>query len=383
MPWWLWVLIGVVVVILFLTGLVLLQYMKFRRYMPRPGYQPAAHRPDIASWPHDEVRVTWIGHSTLYIQMFDVGILTDPVFSPRVGVKLFPGLVIGPKRFTGPALTARDLKGRVDLMLLSHAHLDHLDRPSIRALASPDTEVVMPRNTSHLVTKYGFRNVTEVGGAGHREASESHASQSDAVTPAADDGDQSHATAFSARGDNRRMMTTATRDAHVGSEWPSITTEKGVKVTVVPVRHWGARFPWNRSYQWTGYLIEYRGVRILFPGDTAFTHNFAKLRTEAEPARHDGSTSTPPIDIAFMPIGAYAPERFQGAHCTPEQAWEMFEDTGARYMIPIHWNTFVLSMEPVHEPLERLRKAAGGQSEQIVMGQQGETFVLPTEDHTP
>jgi L-ascorbate metabolism protein UlaG (beta-lactamase superfamily) len=134
----------------------------------------------------------------------------------------------------------------------------------------------------------------------------------------------------------------------------------------VPVRHWGQRFPWNKGYGWTGYLIERRGVRLFFPGDTAYTPTFKRLPEE-----------TGPIDVTFMPIGAYSPDAFLRNHCTPEQAWAMYKDTGARWLVPIHWDTFVLSHEPVAEPMERLLDAAGEEEDRIVVRQHGETFVLP------
>ncbi|MGK9695943.1 MBL fold metallo-hydrolase, partial [Salmonella enterica subsp. enterica] len=79
-----------------------------------------------------------------------------------------------------------------------------------------------------------------------------------------------------------------------------------------------------------------------------------------------------PIDVAFMPIGAYQPYVY--AHCTPEQAWEMFVDSGAQWFVPIHWDTFVLSFEPVGEPLERLLKAMDQERHRIALTDRGATF---------
>jgi L-ascorbate metabolism protein UlaG (beta-lactamase superfamily) len=135
-----------------------------------------------------------------------------------------------------------------------------------------------------------------------------------------------------------------------------------LKITAVPVKHWGNRYPWNTRYGHTGYLIEKNDTRIFYPGDTAYTPQFRKLKEMGE------------IDLAFMPIGAYSPDHFQWAHCTPEQAWDMFIDTGAKWLVPIHCDTFVLSYEPVEEPLERLFQAAGKEADRIVLTQHGEVF---------
>ncbi|MFS8514624.1 MAG: MBL fold metallo-hydrolase, partial [Planifilum fulgidum] len=139
-------------------------------------------------------------------------------------------------------------------------------------------------------------------------------------------------------------------------------TDFDVRVQAVPVRHWGNRFPWNTGYGYTGYLIEKNGVRLFYPGDTAYTPEFVKLRKRGK------------IDLAFMPIGAYSPDSFQRNHCTPEQAWKMFLDTGARWLMPIHYDTFVLSQEPVKEPLTRLLAAAGGEKHRIATRKQGDVF---------
>jgi L-ascorbate metabolism protein UlaG (beta-lactamase superfamily) len=80
------------------------------------------------------------------------------------------------------------------------------------------------------------------------------------------------------------------------------------------------------------------------------------------------------IDLVFMPIGAYAPDVFQDNHCTPEQAWEMFQDIGAKWLVPIHWDTFILSGEPVDEPLQRLFQAAGAKKDRIVITEHGQIF---------
>lgn len=80
-----------------------------------------------------------------------------------------------------------------------------------------------------------------------------------------------------------------------------------------------------------------------------------------------------------MPIGAYSPDHLRWAHCTPEEAWAMFRDTGAKWLAPIHWDTFVLSAEPLDEPLERLMQAAGQEAGRIVFRKHGDTFMLSKE----
>ncbi|MBA4493389.1 MBL fold metallo-hydrolase [Paenactinomyces guangxiensis] len=284
-----------------------ISFVLFRsKRLPKPGDQESVKLLKPADWKEDEVTVGWVGHSTVFINLYGTKIMTDPVLGKRVGVHLFgENWQIGPKRHIPPALSLDDV-GRVDLILLSHAHFDHFDIPSLKRLAHPDTQVVTPTGTSHLLKRLPFGKVTELSGE------------------------------------------------------KSIQLEAGITITAVPVKHWGNRFPWNTNYGYTGYLIEKKDSRLFYPGDTAYTPEFSKLREAGE------------IDLAFMPIGAYQPYRW--AHCTPEEAWQMFVDTGAKWLVPIHWNTFVLSYEPVDEPIKRLIEAAGTEADRIVLKRRGETF---------
>ncbi|WP_224749724.1 MBL fold metallo-hydrolase [Polycladospora coralii] len=302
----LWVVGGVFLVI---GGIVLsYRYGKASRITMK---KPAQYlQPQL--WSDEEVTVGWIGHSTMYINLFGTKIITDPVLGKRVGEVLFPGLQVGFKRIVAPAIHLSELD-KVDLILISHGHFDHLDIPSLKKLAHADTHVVTAPRISHLLNRLWFNSVAEL------------------------DSEE------------------------------SIQLENGVKITAVPVKHWGNRYPWNRDYGYTGFLIEKNGVRLFFPGDTAYTPDFLKLRRYGE------------IDIAFMPIGAYYPDSFQSAHCTPEQAWKMFLDTGAKWFIPMHWDTFLLSQEPIAEPLQRLLHAAGSERERIALTEQGKTFQLVQE----
>ncbi len=301
--------VGVIIAAIVVVSLAALGYMYFKHHhnVPNPDYKHPRFKPNHRQWSDEEVTFTWIGHSTVLINLYGTKILTDPVFGERVGVHLGGNWQIGPKRITAPALSIEEI-GHVDLILLSHAHLDHFDMPTLKKLAGPGTRVITAQGIGHLLKRLPFREVREIP---------------------------------------------------LGQE---IHTQQGVSVRSVPVRHWGNRFPWNVTYGFTGFLIEKNGYRLFFAGDTAYTPTFRDLRKYGR------------IDVAFMPIGAYFPDEYQGTHCTPEQAWDMFMDTGATYIAPIHWDTFVLSREPVHEPLERLLAIAGRQVDRVIVREHGEVF---------
>ncbi len=253
--------------------------------------------------------LAWLGHSTVLINFFGVTILTDPVLFPRVGIRL-PGITIGPKRLTAPALRFGELP-HIDLILLSHAHFDHLDLRTLRRF-NETTRVITARATSDLLKRTRFSNITELDWG------------------------------------EAKTLSTATGE---------------IAIAAFPVKHWGARTQHDTHRGYNGYLIERRGRRIIFAGDTAMTDSFAALR------RH-GS-----IDIAIVPISAYNP--WIQSHSTPEQAVQMANAAGARFVVPVHHQTFRLSFEPFREPIERFEAALSETPERIALREIGETFVLP------
>jgi L-ascorbate metabolism protein UlaG (beta-lactamase superfamily) len=203
------------------------------------------------------------------INFFGIKILTDPVLFPRIGIRL-PGFTIGPKRLTAPALQLHELPN-IDLIVLSHAHFDHLDLRTLRCF-SESTAVITARATSDLLRHTRFRHVTEL--------------------------DWGEAKTFKTAGGE-------------------------INVSALPVNHWGVRKQRDTYRGYNGYLIESRNGgrrRIIFTGDTAMTDSFAQLRQQGQ------------IDLAIMPIGAYNP--WIRSHCTPEQAVEMANAAGARFICP-------------------------------------------------
>jgi len=224
-----------------------------------------------------------------------------------------PGFTIGPKRLTAPALGFRELP-RIDLILLSHAHFDHFDLRTLRCF-DESTSVITARATSDLLRQTRLRNITEL--------------------------DWGEAKIF--------------------------TTAAGkIDISAFPVKHWGARKQRDDYRGYNGYLLESRErgrCRIIFTGDTAMTDSFAELGQYGH------------IDVAIMSISAYNP--WIRSHCTPEQAIEMANAAGARFIMPVHHQTFRLSFEPMREPIERFEAALSKTSERIALREIGETFVLP------
>jgi len=184
------------------------------------------HRPKPSEWRDDAVTVAWLGHATLLINFYGKYVLTDPVFSERVGIRL-PGGALGPRRLVRSPLAAAELPA-LDLILQSHAHMDHLDIRSWKQLR-PGPAVVMAPNNARYIRGLGFAPVTEL-------------------------------------------------------RWGETLEVGGVKVTAVEVKHWGQRVPWSRGLGYNAYLLERNGHTILFGGDTAYTDS---LRRACEGRRID------------------------------------------------------------------------------------------------
>ena len=247
----------------------------------------------------------------MLLNFFGITILTDPVLFPRIGIRL-PFLTIGPKRLTQPALEFHELPA-IDLILLSHAHFDHLDTRTLRCFGK-QTQVVTAPRTRDLLRWTRLRRITELGW------NETH------------------------------RVATAAGD---------------LLVRAFRVNHWGARLQYDNYRGYNGYIVERQGRRVLFGGDTALTNDFENLR--------DGR----PSDLAIMGIGAYQP--WIRVHCTPEQAIAMADMAEARFIMPVHHQTFKLSFEPFHEPIGRFSAALQKELARIALREIGETFVLPSE----
>src|SRR5579863_8763548 len=111
-------------------------------------------------WGDEGLYAAWIGHSTVLLKMDGTTVLTDPVFSRRIGINL--GIAtLGMKRLVRPAFPLRDLP-KIDLILLSHAHFDHFDLPSLRRLANRGTQVITASGTADLLRRKRYAGVTEL-----------------------------------------------------------------------------------------------------------------------------------------------------------------------------------------------------------------------------
>lgn len=273
----------------------------------------------------EELRITYIGHSTTLIQTAGVNVLTDPVWSERTGPFL-----LGPKRARKPGL-ALDMLPPVDAVLVSHNHYDHLDLPTLAALWKRHRpRIVAPLGNGALIDRALGQRVCEeldwwesldvvAGGAARRSGLESDAGAS---------------TPFQAGSDQ-----------HSGMGNPV-----GLRVHAAPSHHWSARGVLDRRKAlWCSFVLEAPGGAVGFFGDTGYGSGeaFQLIRSRFGSMR-----------VALLPIGAYEPRWFMApAHMNPEEAVLAMHDLGARHAVATHHGVFKLTDEGIDTPLYHLAKA--------------------------
>lgn len=265
---------------------------------PKPAQAPTPEvRADLAfiksnakAGARMQAAVTWVGHATLLVQAGGLNVLTDPIFSERAS----PFSFMGPKRHVAPGVSLAHMP-RIDVVLISHNHYDHLDEASVVALgaqAGGSPLFVVPLGLKAWLAKQGVSNVVEL------------------------DWWQSH---------------------HVGA----------VEVMLTPVQHWSARGVHDRmTTLWGGFAVLAPNLRWFFAGDTGYSPDFKDTRQRL--AQRAGFER---LDLALIPIGAYEPRWFmQTQHVNPDEAVQVHLDLGAKQSIGVHWGTFELTDEPLDEP---------------------------------
>ncbi len=283
--------------------------------------EPLEHDSSLApayhASPDQPLAAAWLGHATVLLWIGGKWVLTDPVFSSRIGMKVGP-LTLGLKRLEPPPISLSRLPP-IDAILISHAHFDHLDRPTLARLARPSTIVVTATSTRRLIPK-GFGEVHELAWD---------------------------------------------RELRLGS----------LHIHAIRPAHWGARSAWDRHRGFNSYVIDVprradTTRRVLYAGDTAMTTAYAALAHDLRGVRG--------VDLSIFGIGAYDPWIEQ--HATPEQVWAMHESAGGNFLLPTHHSTFRLSNEPADEPMRRLLAAAGQKRHRVVGWDAGRLWRPPTRD---
>jgi L-ascorbate metabolism protein UlaG (beta-lactamase superfamily) len=241
-----------------------------------------SHLPEIVG--PEELGISFIGHSSFLLQIGGRAVLVDPVFVKRL-------ILLRRQRHAG--LRINELPA-IDIVLLTHAHMDHLNIASLRRvirsaqmLGKKAPEVVVPWGVKDLVARLGFSRIHEI-------------------------------------------------------KWWQQMEVRGLTITMTPCKHWGARMFNDTHRGYGGYVVESKDQSVYHSGDTAYFSGFAEIGLKLRPK------------IALLPIGAYYPDSYRAVHTSPEEAVAAFIDIRAELMVPMHYGTFNLGREPIDEPLQRL-----------------------------
>ncbi len=230
--------------------------------------------------------VTWIGHATLLLQVDGVNVLTDPTWDSRAG----PLSWAGPRRLVPPGLAFDDLP-RIDVVVISHDHYDHLNLSTVKRLAAAhDPLFLVPLGLAGWFADNGMHRVQEL-------------------------------------------------------DWWQTRDHLGVRFVCVPAQHFSQRTPWDGSRRlWSSWAVLSRSQRFYFSGDTGYFDGF-----------REAGERLGPFDLAAIAIGAYRPAAIMRfVHLTPEEAVQVSEDLRSRVLLGIHWGTFDLADEPLDEPPRRM-----------------------------
>jgi L-ascorbate metabolism protein UlaG (beta-lactamase superfamily) len=271
---------------------------------------PSRPAPRVAG---ERMVVTWIGHASVLIQTQGLNILTDPIYAERAGP-----LGFGPKRVAAPGVRFEDLP-RIDLVLVSHDHYDHLDQAALQRL--------WQRDRPAIVTSLG--NDSVIGQVGAKALGL----------------DWGGSATLTAKG----IEDTSTAIRCDPDSW---CPGDRARVFITRNHHWGSRWFTDRNRAlWSSFVVALpSGGNIFFAGDTGFGDGL----WPAEAAAYG------PVRFAMIPIGAFrfTPGQMRsGSHVGPAEAALIHQRLGAARSLPIHWGTFRLSFEGYDTPPRMLAAA--------------------------
>jgi L-ascorbate metabolism protein UlaG (beta-lactamase superfamily) len=245
---------------------------------PESIANPVVGKPP-ARVPGQELLITFVGHSTVLVQTNGLNILTDPIWSERASPLSFAG----PKRVRPPGVAFEDLP-KIDAVVISHNHYDHMDLPTL--------EMLWARDRPKMIVPLGNETTLKDSIAGIET---------------------------------------------IALDWnQSVDLGGGTRVVATPVQHWSQRGVFDRDKAlWAGWLVDTPGGAVFFAGDTGFGKGWwidevVKL--------------TPRIRLAILPIGAYLPQWFMAyAHVNPAEALASFQRLKADAGLGVHWGTFPMA----------------------------------------
>jgi len=258
------------------------------------------------------IKITFVNHSTFLIQANGMNILTDPVWSDRTS----PFRFAGPKRMRPPGITFEDLP-KIDLVIISHNHYDHLDVSTMRDLIKHHNPgIITPLGVGEFVRKMGTDNVEDL------------------------------------------------------DWWQEQVISDDMNIVCVPAQHFSGRGTFDRDATlWCGYIIQSKSGNIYFAGDSGYGDFFKLI------GRKYGK-----MKVSMIPIGAYLPQWFMSPiHISPEEAVKVHQDVNSEISIAMHYGTFPLADDGQQQPILDLKDAinrSGLNKDEFVLLDEGKSLVL-------
>ncbi|MDD3266339.1 MAG: MBL fold metallo-hydrolase [Burkholderiales bacterium] len=250
-------------------------------------------------------KIVWLGHASFLLTIGGRNILIDPIFK---NVSII-------KRRTKLPFMINEIN-KIDYILISHAHMDHLDKFSVKVVVeqNPYAKIFCGLGTADLIKKWGIKN--EIIEAGW---------------------------------------------------WQQFPTNDDIEIFFLPSQHWSNRNLKDRNIRlWGSFIIQNKDSSVYFMGDSAYGGHFAKI-----------GKLFPRIDYAIMGVGAYLPRNImQSSHLNPEESYQAYKDLGADKMIPMHYGTFILSDEPITEPIKFTRELFVEEKDRLLDLAVGKLFEL-------
>ena len=271
----------------------------------------------LQAQPASELRAIWFGHSSVYMELDGLRLFVDPVFSDYVS----PFKGIGPKRSHPPAIGLTELP-RIDAVLISHDHYDHLDMQTIQYLSSKGTRFLVPLGVGAHLDEWDVPK-TQI----------------------------------------------------IELDWWESTEIGGVTVICTPAQHYSGRglFDYKATF-WSSWAVVGSKHRIFYSGDSGFSNHFRSI------GEHYG-----PFDLSIFKIGQYGPgASWVYSHMDPEQAIEAHIAVKARRMLPVSWATFNIAFHDWDEPIRRAVQAANEKNVELVTPRVGDIVMVgrPFDSHT-
>lgn len=267
----------------------ILKKMIFRPSSVRPSGEIPNMKTDLNNLDPAKPQFVWFGHSSYFLQIEGYKVLVDPVFSGNASPFRFFG-----KAFEGAdRFNAEDIP-KIDLLIITHDHYDHLDYPSIKELAPKVKKIVTSLGVGAHLENWGVKN-----------------------------------------------------DKIIEFDWwESREVDSQVRLTATPSRHFSGRSFKRAQTLWSSFVLEIFGMKVFVGGDSGYDGSFRKIGEKCGP-----------FDLALLECGQFG-EYWPQIHMFPEQTVQAAKDLQAKKAIPVHWGKFVLSYHPWNEPIQRFTAAA-------------------------